>query len=255
MDIDLEQALAVARRAAEAAATAALAHVGTGVPIEYKADESPVTAADREAEAAIVAILREAFPTHAITGEESGELAGDRRSRWIVDPVDGTRGFTRGGMFWGPLIALEHDGAIVAGALGLPVLGEIYVAARGLGCWRGSERITVSTTARWADATLSLGEQRRIIDQLGLEAYLRIVRGAQTVRSFGDVGAAAMLLAGRADAWIECGVSEWDVAPQRILVEEAGGRFLELPRTGGKYSVIATNGHVHDELVALLRPE
>lgn len=253
MELDLEQAMGVARRAAEAAATAALAHFRIGVAVEWKADESPVTAADREAEAEIVRTIRAVFPTHAITGEESGELAGDRAYRWIVDPVDGTRGFTRGGSFWGPLIALEHHGEVVVGALGLPVLGEIYVAAKGLGCWRDDHRVHLSTIARFGEATLSLGEQRRIADRLGLDAYWRLVRGAQVVRSFGDVGAAAMLLGGRADAWIEAGVNEWDIAPQKILVAEAGGRIDELPVIAdGKRGVIATNGHLHAELHALL---
>jgi len=130
-ELDLEKAMATARRAVEAATAASLAHFRRGVRVEVKPDRTPVTAADRESEAAILAIVREAFPDHAFVGEETGVHAGSAASRWIVDPLDGTKGFTRGREFWGPLVALEHEGVIVAGAMALPALGETYWAARG----------------------------------------------------------------------------------------------------------------------------
>ena len=102
--LDLELAMETARRATEAGGAAAMRHFRSGVRVELKPDRSPVTVADREAEAAIVSVIRERFPVHAILGEESGAHAGTG-ARWIVDPIDGTRGFTRGGSFWGPLVA------------------------------------------------------------------------------------------------------------------------------------------------------
>jgi histidinol-phosphatase len=247
--VDLERAFDVAKSAAEAGASVALAHFRRGVTVELKADESPVTIADRDAEAAIFAVIRDAFPDHGIVGEESGEVSSGQ-ARWIVDPIDGTRGFAAGGSFWGPLIALEHGGRIVAGALALPVVGETYVAARGLGCWRGAERVTLSTTARWQDATLSLGELRRIGERFGWERFQMLVSTCLSVRSFGDVGAAAMLLSGRADAWIEAGVAPWDIAPQQVLVDEAGGRVTDL--STDKSAIVATNGALHDHVLRQL---
>src|SRR5512137_1020115 len=135
MPLDLDLALATARRAVEAAAAASLAHFRRGVRVEVKPDRTPVTAADRDAEAAVLAVVRAAFPGHAVLGEETGAHGGDASLRWIVDPIDGTRGFTRGGSFWGPLVALEQDGRVVAGAMALPALGEVYCAARGRGAW------------------------------------------------------------------------------------------------------------------------
>ena len=129
---DLDLAMETARRAAEAGGAAALRHFRAGVRVELKPDRTPVTVADREAEAAIVEVIRGRFPGHAILGEETGAHAG-AGARWIVDPVDGTRGFTRGGSFWGPLVALEVGGEVVAGAMGMPALGELYWAARGRG--------------------------------------------------------------------------------------------------------------------------
>src|SRR5512137_2639053 len=163
MALDLDRALATARRAVEAASAASLAHFRTGVRVEVKPDRTPVTAADRDAEAAVLATVRAAFPSHAILGEESGAHAGDAATRWVVDPIDGTRGFTRGGSFWGALVALEHEGRVVAGAMAMPALGEVYWAARGRGAWlrRGSgepQRLQVSGIADWSEATLSFGE-------------------------------------------------------------------------------------------------
>jgi histidinol-phosphatase len=247
--VDLKRAFDVAKAATEAGAAVALSHFRRGVAVELKEDQSPVTIADREAEAAIFAVIRAAFPDHGILGEESGEVA-HSTTRWIVDPIDGTRGFAAGGSFWGPLIALEHDGTIVAGALALPVLGETYVAARGLGCWQRGERVQLSSVTEWSQATLSLGEVRRIAQRIGWDRFQTLVSTCLSVRSFGDVGAAVMLLSGRADAWLEAGVSPWDIAPQKILVEEAGGRFTDL--SDAKSALLATNGHLHDQVLAIV---
>src|SRR6478609_3381964 len=162
LDLDLDLALETARRAAEAAGCAALAHFRAGVAVERKPDRSPVTAADRDAEAAILEIVRAAFPAASILAEETGAHAGDPSLRWIVDPLDGTRGFTRGGSVWGPLIALEHNGEIVAGAAALPAAGELYFAARGRGCHRGDGApVRLSGIDDWAEATISVGELLR----------------------------------------------------------------------------------------------
>jgi len=157
--IDLQRAVRVARDAVAAAGAAALAHLRRGVVVETKPDLSPVTAADRAAEDEIIAVIRAAFPDHAILGEEGGARGGGA-VRWIVDPIDGTRGFARGGMMWGPMVALEVDGELVAGALALPALGRTYWAAQGAGAWRDGERLAVSAIADLADATLSIGELR-----------------------------------------------------------------------------------------------
>src|SRR5512141_102363 len=124
--LDLAKAMDVARRAVEAASAASLAHFRRGVRVERKPDRTPVTQADRDSEAAILAVVKEAFPDHAFLGEETGAHAGSGTTRWIVDPIDGTKGFTRGRGFWGPLVACEHEGRVVGGAMGLPVLGEVY---------------------------------------------------------------------------------------------------------------------------------
>ncbi|HUL58971.1 MAG TPA: inositol monophosphatase family protein [Anaeromyxobacteraceae bacterium] len=259
-DLDLDKAMDVARRAVEAAAAAELVHFHRGVRVEVKPDRTPVTAADREGEAAVVAVVREAFPGHALLGEESGSHAGSAESRWIVDPLDGTKGFTRGRGFWGPLVALEHQGRVVAGAMALPALGETYWAARGLGAWvrTGSQppaRLAVSRVAGWADATLSLGEPHVLFAPPLLERVARLATSCQAARCYGDLAGCALVLRGQAEAWVEAGVQIWDIAALQILVEEAGGRFTDLEGkpTHASGACVASNGLVHDRVLEALR--
>jgi histidinol-phosphatase len=175
-----------------------------------------------------------------------------------VDPLDGTKGFTRGRGFWGPLVALEHEGRVVAGAMALPALGEVYWAARGLGCWVGAggppTRLAVSRIGVWEDATLSLGEPAILLSPPMLERVGRLATSCSTSRCYGDLAGCALVLRGQAEAWIEAGVKIWDLAPLQILVEEAGGRFTDLSgnptHTAGE--CLATNGLVHEHLLQAL---
>jgi histidinol-phosphatase len=255
-ELDLQRAMETARAAVEAASAASLAHFRRGVRVERKPDRSPVTAADRESEAAVLAVVRGAFPDHGFLGEETGEHAGAGETRWIVDPLDGTKGFTRGRGFWGPLVACEHRGEIVAGAMALPALGEVYWAARGLGTWlragdAAPARLRVSGLAAWEDATLSLGEPHVLFRPPMLERVAALAISAQAARCYGDLAGCALVLKGEAEAWVEAGVNLWDLAPLKILVEEAGGRFTDLDGTPtvGSGSCVASNGLVHDHVL------
>jgi histidinol-phosphatase len=257
--LDLDLAAVTARRAVEAAARAALAHFRPGVAVELKPDRSPVTAADRESERVVCEIVREAFPDHAILGEETGAHAGAAGSRWIVDPLDGTRGFARGEGFWGPLVALEHEGEVVAGACALPAAGEVFFAARGRGCWRARgggepERLRVSGIGAWEDATFSAGEPRVLLAPPLLEATAHLARTCARTRCYGDLAGFTMVLTGHAEAWIEAGVQIWDLAPMKVLVEEAGGAFTDLlgrPTIASGHCLVS-NGRVHRHVLDVL---
>ncbi|HET9595748.1 MAG TPA: inositol monophosphatase family protein [Anaeromyxobacteraceae bacterium] len=260
-DVDLDLALATARRAAEAGAAAAMRHFQRGVRVELKPDRSPVTQADRESEGAILAVLREAFPSFAILGEETGAHAGAAGARWIVDPLDGTRGFTRGEGFWGPLVGLEVGGEIVAGAMALPVPGDVYWGARGRGAWLAAgggapARLAVSGVARWEDATFSLGEPRILLAPPFEAPVSRLAATCARTRCHGDLAGFAMVLAGKAEAWVEAGVQIWDLAPMKVLLEEAGGRFTDLAGrpTHASGNCLASNGKVHEHVLAALAP-
>jgi histidinol-phosphatase len=229
------------------------------VRVERKPDRTPVTQADRDSEAAILAVVREAFPDHGFLGEEGGARAGDAETRWIVDPLDGTKGFTRGGAFWGALVALEHRGRVEAGAMALPALGETYWAARGLGAWmRAGEappaRLEVSRIAEWPDATLSFGEPQVLLRPPLLERVAGLAVTAQSARCYGDLAGCALVLQGKAEAWLEAGVQLWDIAALAVLVEEAGGRFTDLEGrpTHASGNCLASNGLVHEHVLRAL---
>jgi histidinol-phosphatase len=258
-DLDLEKAMDVARRAADAASAASLAHFRRGVRVERKPDRTPVTQADRDSEAAILAVVRAAFPDHGFLGEETGAHAGSADTRWIVDPLDGTKGFTRGRGFWGALVALEHRGEVVAGAMALPALGETYWAARGLGAWlRAGDappaRLEVSRIGDWDDATLSYGEPHVLLRPPLLARVAALAVSAQAARCYGDLAGCALVLQGKAEAWVEAGVQIWDIAALRVLVEEAGGRFTDLEgrATHASGACVASNGLVHDHVLRAL---
>jgi histidinol-phosphatase len=261
--VDLERAMNVARAAVEAASAASLRHFRSGVRVEVKPDRTPVTAADRESEAAIFRVIRDAFPDHALLGEETGEHAGTAAgARWIVDPLDGTKGFTRGRTFWGALVGFELDGRIAAGAMALPAEAEIYWAARGHGAWLsrgGGEpvRLRVSAIADWADATLSIGEPHVLFRPPMLERVARLAIEAQNARCYGDLAGCALVLKGQAEAWIEAGVKIWDLSPLQILVEEAGGTFTDFAgvATVETGDCIASNGQVHERVRRALAGE
>jgi histidinol-phosphatase len=248
-----------ARRAVEAAAEASLRHWRRLDSVETKSDGTAVTVADAESEAAILAVIRGAFPGHAVLTEESGMLGEPGTTRWIVDPLDGTKGFTRGRGFWGALVALEDEGRVAAGAMALPALGETYWAARGLGAWMRTGdgapvALRVSSVAAWPDATLSYGEPHVLFRPPMLERLAALALSAQTARCYGDLAGCALVLQGKAEAWIEAGVQLWDLAPLQILVEEAGGTFTDLDgkATHASGSCVASNGLVHAHVLGAL---
>lgn len=260
MNIDLERAMQTAKEAALAASSASLLHFRQGVQVETKPDKTPVTRADREAEAAIFQIIRTNFPDHALLGEETGEHAGSADTRWIVDPIDGTRGFTRGGSFWGPLIALEHEGVIVAGAMAMPALGEVYWAARGFGAFRQVNdgpisRLGVSGIDDFSEATVFLGEPKALFSPPLAAKITNVTQTCAQIRCYGDLAGCAMVLTGRAEVWIEAGVQSWDLGPFPVLVAEAGGRFTDFD---GKETVhsgdcVVSNAKLHSHVLAMLK--
>jgi len=260
MNIDLDRAMQTAKAAVLSASHASLVHFHRGVQVETKPDRTPVTRADREAEDAIFQVIRTNFPEHALLGEETGEYAGTADTRWIVDPIDGTRGFTRGGTFWGPLVALEHQGVIVAGAMAMPALGEVYWAARGLGAYRQVndgpvQRLGVSGIDDFSEATLFLGEPKALFSPPLRPKITELTLTCAQTRCYGDLAGCAMVLTGRAEVWIEAGVKSWDLGPFPVLIAEAGGRFTDFDGNETVHSghCIVSNAKLHSHVLAMLK--
>ena len=242
MDAVLDAMVAAAR----AGGAVALAHFHRGVDVTLKADRSPVTIADREAEQVIVASLSRACPDHGFLGEEGG-ASGPAGRRFIVDPIDGTRNFTRGIPYWAALVALEEDGAITAGVIHQPVSGEVYTARRGGGAHLDGVRIHVSTTDTLAEATVAHGTLRILRRRGRWDGFERLVDGTRSQRGFGDFLAYAWLAAGRVDVALGLNLKIWDLAAPKIVVEEAGGRLTDLDGNDSLTSgtALATNGLLH----------
>jgi histidinol-phosphatase len=253
-NLDLSRAAETARRAAEKGGATAMRWFKTGVRVEKKLDQSPVTQADKESEAAIVAEIKRDFPDHDLLTEESGAESHGSEYRWIVDPLDGTKGFIRGGAFWGPIVALEERGRIVAGAMAMPVLNEVYWASRGQGAFRNGTRLSLSAVEDLEQAALSLGELKGLVAPPHGPGVLELIKTATVTRSYGDVAACAMLLNGQADLWVEAGVQIWDIAGLMILIEEAGGRFTDLTGrpTVTSGAAIAGNPRLHQRALEMI---
>ena len=248
----LERALDAAVAAARAAGTIARKYFTGDFDVTIKPDQSPVTQADREAEQAITAILRDAFPDHGILGEEFGGQ-GARDRRWIVDPIDGTRNFVRRIPIWATLIALEEHGEIIAGVIHTAT-GEMYTAIRGGGAYVDGRRIRVSDVATVSEAFL-IHAGLALVKQAGRwDRFMRLVDASHRQRGFGDYMGYTLVAEGKAEIYYELDLKPWDLAPCKLIVEEAGGRFTDVDGLPTIYSgsALATNGHLHDAALALV---
>lgn len=222
--------------------------------VETKADQSPVTIADRAAEQAIIATLRQHFPDYGFFGEEFGTQEGRVPVRWIIDPIDGTANFIRGIPFFGTLIALEEAGEITAGVVYAPAQGDLLYAARGEGAYANGERVQVSPITELAEATLLYGGLSYFMRDGYWDSVTSLVQATRRQRGFGDYFAYTFVCRGQAEVMLETDIKPYDIAPLKILLEEAGGRLSDFRGVPTIYSgnVVASNGHVHDAVLQFL---
>ena len=222
--------------------------------VEWKADESPVTVADRKAERHIRDLVARYFPADGFLGEEYGDQPGSSGFRWVIDPIDGTRSFVRGIPLWGTLVGLEHDGELVAGVCYSPAMGNLYRAARGDGAYRDDRRIRVSDEPDLSKALVCYSGHK-FFEDAGREATFRaICERTDRQRGYGDYYGFVLVAQGSCEVMLDHGVHAWDVAALIPLLEEAGGRLTawDGTRTIHRLDVVATNGRVHDAVLQLL---
>jgi histidinol-phosphatase len=254
MVIDLDRALAAAVAAARAAGEVALRYYRTGFDVTLKADATPVTQADRGAEQVIREVLGRAFPECGFLGEELGAV-GDQQRRWVIDPIDGTKNFIRRLPVWATLIGLEEHGEVTVGVIHNPVTGELLAARRGGGAWSNGERLRVSEIAELGEATL-LHAGLKLLREAGYwEGFVRLVDATDRQRGFGDYLGYTLVAEGKAEIYVETDLKPWDLAPCKVIVEEAGGRFTDLAGVPTIHhgTALATNGRLHDAAQGLLR--
>ena len=250
----MHETVAAMIAAAQAAGEIAMKYYRGGFEVTLKADQTPVTQADREAEQAIKAMLRRALPDHGFLGEEFGE-EGPRDRRFIIDPIDGTKNFIRRVPIWAVLIGLEEAGEVTAGVVFNPASDEMFWARKGDGAWADRDRIRVSDCRRLAEATV-LHADLHLLRAAGLwNSFVRLVDDCARTRGFGDYYGYGLVASGKAEVYLETDLKPWDAAPVKILVEEAGGRLTDFSGRPTIYSgsVLATNGRLHEEVLGLLR--
>ena len=250
--------MAAARAGARALASAA----DGDLQISYKdARANLVTIADRRSQDAVTSVIRGAFPGHAIVGEEGTTGAPQAADDvWYVDPLDGTTNFAHGLPFYCVSVALRSGGETVAGAVYDVPRDEMFAAAKGGGATVNGEPVGVSAVAR-LDRALVVA-QAQSVDPAEIRAYADLVERLMSVAGgLRSLGSPALTLcaiaAGRLEAYCEHAMDAWDIAAGQLILEEAGGlltRFDGRPhRTADRADVVASNGAVHTELLAVLK--
>lgn len=231
--------------------------------VDLKDDRSPVTEADRAAEAILRERLLGGFPTDSFLGEESGSAAGTSGFEWIVDPIDGTKSFIRGVPLYATLVGCRYAGQGVLGVIAIPALGELIYASQGQGAWhlpaghapgqqptraRVSSRTALGNALWCTSATTAFAERGRD------DAREKLNRHCGLARTWGDGYGYLLVATGRAEIMVDPIMNAWDAAAVEPIIREAGGRFSDWDgqdRIDGGEGV-ATNGQLHREVLGLL---
>lgn len=237
--------------------------------VERKSDRSPVTLADKQAEQVVRKMVADAYPRDALLGEEFGSVAGQSEFEWIIDPIDGTKSFISGVPLYSTLVGMTHGGVPTLGVIAIPALGELVIAAKGLGAWYGQAsydqdkgrivRLTpayVSKQADLKDGLLVTSQSDNFARRNAMNAYHELESEAYVTRTWGDGYGYLLVATGRAEVMVDPIVNPWDVAAVAPVIEEAGGKFTSW---AGRFDIRAghcfgSNGLVHEHVLSRLSP-
>jgi len=231
--VELDRALSVAHQAADAARALILARYERGFNVETKADASPVTEADREAEAAIRRVILDAFPDHRIIGEELGSQ-GEGELGWLIDPIDGTISFVHRIPLFATLIALCRGDEPVVSVVDFPALGRRLHAVKGQGAWEGPKRLHVDPSLDPRTSLVCHGNVFQFTDTGRETLFQRLQEELRLFRSYTDAFGHAMVACGSAALMIDPDLQPWDLAAPALLVREAGGVVYTEPELHGR---------------------
>lgn len=224
------------------------------VSIDYKADNSPVTKADKEIEQYMTARIQATFPTHSVMGEESGEhnIEG-AEYHWILDPIDGTRSFIHGVPLFATLIGVMHGDEPVFGAIYNPMLNDIVLGNNEIALWNGKPT-HVRSTANIEDATLLCSDALHAEKFKDGEKFMNLARRCRNFRTWGDAYGYFLVATGRADIMVDAEMSKWDIIALVPIIRGAGGTITDYhggnPATGD--SIIASNSTLQPKIVKSL---
>lgn len=247
--------LQIALQAAKEAARISREYYAGNFTVTTKADMTPVTQADVECEQAIRKVILDRFPAHGFFGEETGKTQQDAEYLWLVDPIDGTKGFVRQYPFFSTQIALLHEGEIIVGVSSGTMMDELAWAEKGKGAWLNGQRLSVSDIVDPDRAAVSTGNLKSLAMSDGWSRLGEIVGRADRIRGYGDFYHYHLLAAGKIEAVIESDVNILDIAALSIIVTEAGGVFTDLNGARPSLevrSVLAANPKLHAEYLELL---
>jgi len=222
----LDDTLTFVTETAYLAGRLTLGYYQTGVRADYKADDTPVTAADRESEAFIRRRIESRYPSHTIVGEEQGETAGAEAAfRWYIDPIDGTKAFARGVPLYGVLLGLEIEGTVEVGAAYFPALDEMLAAATGLGCWWNGRRAHVSPQTDLARAVMAFSDPASFARHGVGQPFQRLEDAVYYRAGWCDCFGYLLAATGRVEIMLDPIMAEWDCGPFPPILQEAGGYF------------------------------
>jgi histidinol-phosphatase len=254
--------LALALELADLADSITLRHFrAEGLTVDTKPDMTPVSEADTEVERAVRTHLASVRPGDSVVGEEYGDTGqSETGRRWIIDPIDGTKGYVRGMPVWATLLALDDGDQFLVGVASAPALGRRWWAGRGMGAFVADglsaepRRIHVSGVHELADAQLTFGDFDEWEAIGRQEALVELARRCWRTRGMGDFWSYMLVAEGAAEIAADPVVSVWDMAASQVILEEAGGRQTDLSGVarpdGG--SGLGTNGLLHDAVLAIL---
>jgi len=212
--------------------------------VDIKEDMTPVTEVDIKAENTIKDIILNAFPDYGFYGEETCRENKNSEYTWLVDPIDGTKGFVRGYPFFSTQIALMHHGEIILGVSNAPIFDEIIFAEKGKGAWMNNKQMHISNTKDIVSSTISTGNLKTIALSENWMNLGKIVSKADRIRGYGDFYHYHLLASGKIDVVIESDVNILDVAALSLIIEESGGVFTDFQGESPNLdttSVIASN--------------
>jgi histidinol-phosphatase len=260
--VDIEAGLALALELAEIADAITIDRFrAVDLVVETKPDLTPVTEADQAVERALRDHIAARAPGHGVLGEEYGDDVGGGEFRWVIDPIDGTKSYVRGVPVWATLVALEHLGVPVVGAVSAPALGARWWAGRGLGAFRDGVPISVSRVRELGDAQLSFAwDTKERFENEGIgDRMLELAHRCWRMRGLGDFWQHTLVAEGAFDISVDPIVSYWDAAALLPIIEEAGGRWSTLAgerpaRAETLESLVCTNGLLHDAVIGVLDP-
>jgi myo-inositol-1(or 4)-monophosphatase len=240
----LKALLDAAVTAAEAAASVIREYFGSQqLGLERKADGSPVTRADREAEAIIRARLTTSYDGEPINilGEEQGFTGAGARLRWTIDPIDGTRAFVRGIPLFGSMIGLEDTARerALLGVIHLPMLGVTYAGGAGIGATRNGRSVRLPESLELEDEIVGTGDVAQFEEAGRLDDYRRLIGLHGYVRTYSDCFGHGLAIEGALGAMLDPALNPWDLVPTRALIEAAGGDSIVIPsKSPGKFDAL-----------------